>query len=196
MNIADQIKEYTASRIQRILTDPSESTARAVMARLRRGIGHKPGELPELWGEFLLYLPESLFGHGEPSRAEWAIYIALTMFALHQQSRDRKAEPMHRPGISLGSAANRLMDSEDDRERIARRFYPAATASDMMALSHHLRGLVTLLREKNIPLDYVRLASDLYFFQNPDIADRVRLRWGEDFCSSVKENKNDDKKEG
>lgn len=196
MSIADQIKDYTAAKIQRILSDPAESAARASMARLRRGIGHAPGEQPELWGEFLLDLPEPLLGHGKPSCAEWAIYIALTMFALHQQSKDRKTEPMHRPGISLGAAANRLIENEEDRERVARRFYPVATAVDMEALSHHLRGLVTLLRQNDIPLDYVRLASDLFFYQNSDTADKVRLRWGEDFCRSVKENENNNRKEG
>ncbi|MBQ0037929.1 MAG: type I-E CRISPR-associated protein Cse2/CasB [Clostridiales bacterium] len=182
MNNSDQIKAFTAAKIHRLLSNPSESAVRASLARLRRGIGHAPGEIPELWGECLLDLPEALVGYGEPSRAEWAIYTALTMFALHQQGRDRKNDAMHREENSLGAAARCLMDSEEDRERISRRFYPVATASDMAALSHHLRGLVALLRAKDIPLDYVRLATDLYFFQNPDTADKVRLCWGEDFC--------------
>ena len=184
MNTVDQIREFTGRRILHLLSDPSDSTARASLARLRRGIGHFPGELPELWGDFLMDLPEDLHGHGaEISRAEWAIYTAMTMFALHQQGKSRESEPMHRGGISLGTAANRLIKSEsDDRERISRRFYPAVTASDMMELSHHLRGLVSLLRSESIPMDYARLAADLYLFQNPDEADRIKLRWGEDFC--------------
>lgn len=184
MDHIDQIRRFTFSRIQRILTAPSDSAARAAMARLRRGIGHTPGELPELWGEFLLELPKELHGHGlEVSREEWAIYTALTLFAYHQQSKSRDSEPMHRQGISLGDAARRLVkDEAEDRERVARRFYPVATASDMTELNYHLRSLVSLLRSESIALDYAKLAADLYLFQLPSAADGVKLRWGEDFC--------------
>lgn len=181
---AEQIEKFTAAKIQRILGTPSDSAARAAMARLRRGIGHTPGELPELWGEFLLDMPEEFLGHGAVvSREEWTIYTALTLFAFHQQSKPRDSEPMHKQGISLGEAARRLIkDENEDRERVSRRFYPVATASDMAELSHHLRGLVSLLRSEGIALDYAKLAKDLYFFQIPSAADRVKLRWGEDFC--------------
>lgn len=197
MSTTEQIKSFVTAKVYRLLSNPSDSAARAALARLRRGIGYKPGELPELWGEFLLEMPEGLYGHGmEISRAEWAIYTALTTFALHQQGKDRQAEPMHREGISLGAAANRLIEKEDDRERIARRFYPAATASDMTELSNHLRGLVSLLRASNIPMDYGRLAADLWLFQSPEFADSVKLRWGEDFCRTKYENNTADDKKG
>lgn len=196
--ICQKIRKYTEYRIQKLLKSP-ENAARASMARLRRGIGHTPGDLPELWSEFLLDLPEEFYGHGtEISRAEWAIYTALTMFALHQQSKSRDSEPMHKPGISLGRAAGMLIENEEDRERIARRFYPAATAEDMTELSHHLRGLISLLRSNGIPMDYAQLAADLFLFQNPDAADRVKLRWGEDFCyiqSKSDNNEQDNQKE-
>ena len=172
MSTVEELKAFTEKKLEAILMSPSENRVRASLARLRHGVGHAPGELPELWGEFLLELPENLMGHGEPSAAEWAIYIALTMFALHQQGKDRKASPMHRRGNSLGTAARCLIENEEDRERVARRFYPIAVASDMSALSHHLRSLISLLRAEDIPLDYVRLAADLYYFQNPKTADR------------------------
>lgn len=187
MSEISQIKAFTERKIQRILNDPSDSAARASMARLRRGIGHAPGELPELWGDFLLDMPEELLGSGSyTSRAEWAIYTALTLFAFHQQSKSRDAEPMHRQGISLGTAARYLIkDENEDRERIARRFYPVAMASDMTELAVHLRALVSLLRAEGIALDYARLAADLYLFQIPSRADGVKLRWGEDFCKLI-----------
>ena len=188
MSEISQIKAFTERKIQRILNDPSDSAARAAMARLRRGIGHTPGELPELWGDFLLDMPEELLGSGSyTSRAEWAIYTALTLFAFHQQSKSRDAEPMHRQGNSLGTAAGSLIKGEnnEDRERIARRFYPVAMASDMTELAVRLRALVSLLRSEGIALDYARLAADLYLFQIPSRADGVKLRWGEDFCKLI-----------
>lgn len=193
MSNREKIRVYTASRIQHIFTDASDSSARATLARLRRGIGHIPGELPNLWGEFLLGLPEELQGKGSViSHAEWAIYTALTMFSLHQQGKSRAGEKMHREGGTLGSAVAHLVQNEkEDRERIARRFYPMATSTDMVELSHHLRGMVTLLRNAGIPLDYVRLAEDLYDFQDPERVNAVKLRWGEDFYQDTKEKSNE-----
>lgn len=187
MSVTEQIKVFTTQKIQRILKNPSDSEVRASLARLRRGIGHTPGEFPELWGNFLLDLPEELLGHGrEISKAEWAIYTALTVFAFHQQGKERENEPMHKSGVSLGMAARQLIkNEEEDRERIARRFYPVAMASDMTELAVCLRSLVSLLRTEGIALDYARLAADLYLFQLPSTADGVKLRWGEDFCRII-----------
>ncbi len=190
MSTVGSVAEFTARKIGQLLGDPSDSSAKARLARLRSGIGHYPGEQPALWGEFLLEMPQELLSSGnQPSRAEWAVYLALTAFALHQQGKSRQTEKMHREGISLGMAARQLIETEDDRERVARRFYPLATATDMEELSHHLRTFITLLRAKNIPLDYARLAGDLYQYQFTESADQVRLRWGEDFCRiNVKDN--------
>ena len=56
-----------------------------------------------------------------------------------------------------------------------------ASRDDMEGLSHYLRQMIGLLRKKNIPLDYVDLASDLYSFQFPESKSSVKLKWGEDF---------------
>ena len=184
---AKEVAAFTAKRIGSILSTTSESAVGATLARLRRGIGRKPGAVPELWGDVLLEMSEELQGGNEPSRAEWAIYVALTMFALHQQGKNYKTTPMHVEGNSLGAAARCLIENEEDRERVARRFYPIAVASDMENLSRQLRSMITLLNAKGIPLDYVRLARDLFYYQFPEARDLVRLRWGEDFCRIVKE---------
>ena len=165
MGKTDQIARFMHLKLNWLMSGLPDNTARASFARLRRGAGHLPGEIPQIWGEFLLDLPEELMGSKTKiSSAEWSVYIALTLFAMHQQGKDRKTQPMHKEGISLGAAANRLIKSEDDRQRIANRFYPAATASDIQELSNRLRGLVTILKSEDIPLDYVMLAKDLYLF--------------------------------
>lgn len=78
----------TVDRRIRRLQSLSEHPRRAALANLRRGVGRAPGELPELWGSFLADMPEEFFGRGgAPSEAEWAVYLALTLYALHQQGR-------------------------------------------------------------------------------------------------------------
>ena len=90
---------------------------------------------------------------GEPSNAEMAVYTALTLFALHQQSKDIKSECMHCEGTTLGAACGSLVADEDDRDRVASRFNAMATSANLRELSNHLRGIVQLLRAKDIGLD-------------------------------------------
>ena len=88
---------------------------------------------------------------------------------------------MYKEGYSFGAAVNRLVHDEDERERVARRFYAVATASSMEELSHHMRGIIQLLRGEGIPIDYPMLAADLYRYQFNSLVSNVRLKWGQDF---------------
>ena len=180
------VAAYMRERLDELRADPNESRVRAQLANLRRGIGRKPGDMPELWGMLFAEMPEEMLSqNGQPTREEWAIYTALTLYALHQQSSKISEQNMHaagKPENRLGRAVARLVkDEENDRERIARRFNAFATADDMPTAAHHLRGLIQLLRAEEIPLDYVHLAENLYDFQNPDSRPSVRLEWGQDF---------------
>lgn len=171
----------TARRIEHLLRHRETGSGKATLANLRRGIGKAPGELPELWGIIFRDMPEELLSqYGNPSPAEWAIYIALTMFALHQQGT---AEPVHTEKLSLGRAYGKLRkeQTEEEEERLLRRFNQVVTASDLPELSHYLRGMIQLLRADGIGLDYARLASDLYLYQSPQTRMRVQLKWGQDF---------------
>ena len=169
----------TAKRINRLLNERETGSGKAALANLRRGIGMKPGEIPELWGEIFRGMPEEMYSRsGKPTAAEWAVYIALTTFALHQQGQ---ADAMHREQRSLGRAVGMLCAEPDDEERLLRRFRQVVTASEMTELSYYLRGLIQLLRAEGIALDYAQLASDLYDFQFSASRQRVQLRWGQDF---------------
>ena len=80
-----QVELYTKNKLNKLLLQFGDNVLRAALAELRRGVGKKPGDIPQLWGYFLQDMPEEFFGNKEPSKAEWAIYTALTLFALHQQ---------------------------------------------------------------------------------------------------------------
>ena len=100
------VKLYAAQQLHRLQALP-DNQRRAELAKLRRGIGHAPGELPELWGSFLLEMPESFQGRSAPSAAEWAVYLALTLYAMHQQGNDCL---MNCPGNTLGRAVRQLAE--------------------------------------------------------------------------------------
>ena len=201
------VKMYTAQRLHRLQALP-DNQRRAELAKLRRGIGHAPGELPELWGSFFLEMPEELQqnGPGGPSAAEWAVYLALTLYAVHQQGNDR---PMNCPGNTLGRAVRQLAErntaaGQDWTEAsVLRRFNALATAEEITEISHHLRGMIQLLsaaKDGGIPLDYPQLAADLYELQctdprYPQTPAHVRLRWGQDLYRDPKPAPKENEKE-
>ncbi len=193
-----QIEDYMRRRLSDFASDPNAGRVRAQLAMLRRGVGRKPGDMPDLWGLLFADMPEEMMSRtAEPTAAEWAAYTALTLYATHQQGTEINRQNMHtcQDAGRLGKAVARLVKNADDRERIARRFNAFATASDMTEAAHHLRGLIQLLRVEEIPLNYIRLAGDLYRFQNPEYAPDVRLSWGQDFYWR-KPDETDDEQEG
>ena len=193
-----QIEDYMRRRLSDFASDPNAGRVRAQLAMLRRGVGRKPGDMPDLWGLLFADMPEEMMSRtAEPTAAEWAVYTALTLYATHQQGTEMNRQNMHtgQGAGRLGKAVARLGKNADDRERIARRFNAFATASDMTEAAHHLRGLIQLLRAEEIPLNYIRLAGDLYRFQNPEYAPDVRLSWGQDFYWR-KPDETDDEQEG
>lgn len=185
------VRQYALRQLARLDKQRNDSQGRAAMAHLRRGVGHVPGELPALWGSFLAGLTEELRSlNGEPSYAEWAIYTALTLYALHQQG---KTDSVQVEDVSLGKAALRLAGgSEEERQRIWRRLNLVAQADDMQEMSYRLRQLVTLLKAGGVGLDYAMLAADLFEYQLEASANRVRLRWGQDYFHTSKKEEDHD----
>ncbi len=192
------IRDDMKRRLGLLAADPNDGRVRAQLAILRRGVGRTPGDIPEMWGLIFSDMDERLMSQTNgPTREEWAIYTAITLYALHQQSKCIKEKNMHQSGEEnrLGRAVARLIKNDEDRERVARRFNAFATASDMREAAHYLRGLIQLLRAAEIPLDYVHLATDLYFIQFPQSAPNVRLAWGRDFYR-IKPKDTNDEQEG
>ena len=180
----NEVKACVTQQLRRLQVLP-EPQRRAELAELRRGVGRQPGDLPALWGALLADMPEQLQGSNGPSKAEWAVYTALTLFALHQQGE--AGVSMNQPGRTLGGAVRQLAEKtaagQDWTESsVLRRFNALATADSMPEVSHYLRGMVQLFRgnEPKLKLDYPRLAVELYRFQLPDQAANVRLQWGRD----------------
>ena len=179
--IAKQIAGLVERRIRQIQGLP-EHPRRAALANLRRGIGRAPGELPELWGSFLQEMPP-------------AVYLALTLFALHQQSQEKA---MCADGAGIGKAVRQLANKqrEDPQDSGAfKRFSALLTSDSVEEVSHHLRGLIQLLRGEGLPLDYPQLAVDLFELQFPDSAPQVKLRWGQDYFYQSNETQEAQEKE-
>ena len=155
-----------------------EALARAQVAALRKGASRSPGELPEIWELTRVEVPD---GAGDaPTWEEIAVHTAMTLYAVHQQSR---TEPMFRPSVGLGSAAHDLVGRDEENPSARARFNALVTSTTVAELRHHLRGFVSLLRARGIALDHAMLADDIFRFQQPGVAKKVRLNWAHQYYS-------------
>ncbi|MFI5525204.1 type I-E CRISPR-associated protein Cse2/CasB [Streptomyces platensis] len=188
----DRVHLVTAAIITPLQRDylDDRPAAVAALARLRRGAGKQFSQTPDLWGMVdTAALYEEPADGGRPlreqelTRAEDAVHITLTLWALHQQSRPSR---MHQPGAEgrprgLGAAVRQLMPADEIAEPVRKRFVRLGTAPSLRELAERLRGLVLLLRQEDISLDYARLAAELYTWQQPGGRDDVRRAWGRSF---------------
>jgi len=178
MSDASQVYGFVSRKIDLLNRSGSQQTA--ALAKLRRCVGKTPGASPEAWELTLSDLPDNLAGYdGEPSYAEWAVHLALTLYATHQQGN---SESVSVSNVSFGQAVFRLIKPDGSNEQgIKRRFDAVLTARGIDEFAHHARGLVQLMKAGDVKMDYPRFASDIYSYQFSDSQDRVKLRWGEDY---------------
>jgi CRISPR system Cascade subunit CasB len=179
LGVVGAVVDSRVSDLQyRLLRDHRDPAAVAALARLRRAAGKPPGAMLDI----LEYTTDEQFlgGGDEPSRLEHAAHLAMTLFAVHQQSR---GERMHRRGQGLGTALRALHTGDPTKPPapLTRRFRMLGTADSFSELTYHLRGAVQLLRAGGVPLDYGLLADQLVTWQWPQGPARVQLRWGREF---------------
>ncbi|MDT0433315.1 MULTISPECIES: type I-E CRISPR-associated protein Cse2/CasB [Streptomyces] len=215
-----------------------QSWAVGAVAQLRREAGRDAHTSPSAWGlihlEDLTHLREQeqasaadeTPGRAEPRyftsagyaaqeqlelREDTAVHLAVTLWALHQQSiRDAS---MHMPAWPLGRAVRRLAHQktgthdtpataspppagqnsdrtdgtspvgkvEEASDSVRRRFVRIGVSSDTDVLGSRLREMTLLLRAARIPLDYGLLADQLLRWQDHNQQDDVRRSWGREY---------------
>ncbi len=172
--------EHMIERLQPAGGPTALSTS--ALAQLRRGVGRVPGSVPETWPWTMDGL-EGTANSDRPSPEETAVHHALTLFAVHQQSRDTS---MNEPGRAFGRAIRLLADGwGTDRaiqeSPVYRRFTAVATAGGFSELIVHARGLIGQLRAEKIGFAYPAFAGDLCDLATNWASAEVRRRWSRDF---------------
>lgn len=197
-----EVERYVDRQIRRLQTgllSQGSSYARAQLAQLRRGLTLEPGDSPETWDIEFSGLPEALQGKGDssPTAGEWAVHLALALYATHQQSQQhemyRKTDAGSQELYGLGHSVKRLAiinNANNQGEQLAqgempRRFKALATAESIEELAHYARQLITQLRAEGIPLDYASFAGQVFDYQNPYQRNRVRLEWAREFSQTL-----------
>ena len=183
MSKSDMIYNFVNEKINLLQTGSPWS--KAMLAKLRRGVGKNPSDVPDIWDVTLNGFPEELTGFEGSgnfiaNEAEMAVHVALTIFALHQQGNQTSVNLYNR---SFATAIRNLINSDKSNENaIKRRFDAIITADTLLELSTHARGLVQLMKSsENTSFNYPLFAKDLYAFQYSDGQKRIRLQWGLDF---------------
>lgn len=154
-----------------------DSASVAMLAHLRHAAGKPPGSVADIWA---VTVDNSLAGPyvgDEPTHAEIATHIAMTLYAVHQQSLPVQ---MHQRGFGFGRALRAMRPTDAETDPVRRRFQAVGTADSLEELTYHARGLVQLLRAHRQPQDYALLADQLVAWQRGEEV-RVRLQWARDF---------------
>lgn len=153
------------------LTKPENRNGRAVLAALRRGLGRRPGEAPEMY-PYLVPWTSHLSGWSEE-----IFYLVASLFASHPM-------PWHGEGSGNFGASMAQVKAKGGGDSTQRRFV-ALLNSHRDDLSEHLRHAVSLCASSEVPVNWGRLLRDLPRWD--DDHRRVQLRWAREFWKREEE---------
>lgn len=155
----------------RRLAEPPERADRAALAALRRGLGKKPGEAPEMFPVLLRLLPVGPMWRRHTACA----YTIASLFAMHPESWDGPGNG--RWSRNLGASLRQLQEGPESGGP-ERRVVSLLNSKDEN-LPEHLRGIVSLLRSRQVPVDWKQLAYDILQWTDPER--EVQQRWATAF---------------
>lgn len=150
------------------LEELADEEDRAALAALRRSLGKSPGEAAEAHRYVLRFNPEP--------RYEWAYYLVAGLFAMHPESW-RKAEG-DKQLTNLGASFARMKSKADSDSSIERRFVALLDCHED-DLAEHLRHAISLLRSKEVSVDWLCLLRDLRNWNHE--TRRVQRNWARAF---------------
>ena len=136
--------------------------SRGALAALRRGLGNPPGTVPAIYPQILPWAPQNRW-------TEDACYIVGPLFALHPE-----------PG-GEGNMGTAFATVKDPSESLEKRFV-ALLNCHHDDLPNHLRQAVSLLKSKDIPVNWRRLLKDILSWDHEDRF--VQQQWAREFWQS------------
>lgn len=150
----------------------AEREDRGALAALRRGLGQPPGTVAATYPYVVPWLPRAISRQGEA-----AYYCVGALYALH---------PAPGGEGNLGQAFRKAQGRESPGESresgkigpIERRF-TALLAAHPDDLADHLRQAVSLLKSKEVPIDWHQLIRDIQSWNHP--SHYVQREWARAF---------------
>jgi CRISPR system Cascade subunit CasB len=182
--------------------DDDDGTAKANLAKLRRGLGGKIEHSPETWKFIYTGFDRNFeqFNRFEQRRIEDAVFTALCLFAMHAQGGKKAYEKT----ISFAKAAGMMKSEsktkgkEEKEEGMNRRFAAMVSTGNLQRITYHAKDITKLLKTENRGFNYAEFAADLYSLQseNQNVRSGILRKWGKDYWGREKKaEKNDVKQE-
>ena len=167
----DSLEERFAQWLASLVKD------KAAMATLRHGLGKPPGTFYQMDK----YVLKFLGGESEESYYP-PYYLIASLFAFWHQGRD-SVEP--NPPVNFGDSLRLLVDKEavssnrDEAEKRIEKRLVALLNCHYDDLSEHLRHLISLLKSKDIPVNWAQLLRDIKSWNREDHV--VQKTWARSF---------------
>ena len=132
---------------------------RGALAALRRGLGQPPGTVACTYRHVLPWAPALHKGQD-------VCYITAGLFALHSAPGGTE---------TLGGALAKMQAPSDSLERS----FVALLDTEFEDLPDQLRRMISMLRAKNIPVDWRQLIEDIFHWNHESLF--VQERWAREF---------------
>lgn len=143
-----------------------KSDNRAALAKLRRGLGKKPGEAMEVYSVIGNFLAQA------KNRAEEdVLYTLATLYGLYPSESSKEES-------NFGESVSKLAEKQVDRDSVEKRFV-ALLNSHIDDLPNHLRHMISLLKSKDIRINWLQLLNDIIYWDLDDR--RVQRSWAKRF---------------
>lgn len=142
---------------------------RGALAALRRGLGHPPGAVADMYRYVVPWLPNDA-----PPWKEAPYYLVAALFAYH---------PAQGGTGDMGNHFAQARNPQDDNTSLERRFTTLLTAHPD-DLDVYLRQAVSFLKSKDVPVNWRRLFYDLRGWGHP--GRYVQKRWAGSFWGKRK----------
>lgn len=161
-----------------------DSDARATLAKLKRGIGKKPGTCIEMF-PFVIPKIDGI----QNEKTQNAFFMVASLFAIHQIPEKIDNEENEQKSWSNFGDTFRKVAIKSDSESIEKRFV-ALLNSHYDELFKHLRHAVSLAKSKEISINYTNLLWDIIKWDSED--QKVQKKWAKSFWGlEIKYKEND-----
>jgi CRISPR system Cascade subunit CasB len=142
---------------------------RAMLAALRRGLGQPPGTVPEVSKYIQPWLADDA-----PAYLEETYYIIAPLFALH---------PIAGGSGNMGTHFAALCESGREPPSSVERRFILLLSAHPDDLPDYLRQAVSLLKSKQVPVNWQTLLKDVLDWKRRDERPRTRVqrKWSRDF---------------
>lgn len=199
----ETIYSVTSRILARFNNTLDTSRSKALLAHLRNSIGHDLSQTVEVWHDVFTEMPtEYLSKNGVATKEENAIFVAMQLYAMHQQglqdsvhayelsdvaSENSQVKSRMNTGYFNIGHSLKILREPGEFNSIDQRFNAMITSSNFSELVIHLRHLISILKSKGksrVKINYALLAEDLFWYQNGR-KEQIRLRWGQSYYSSM-----------